>query len=142
MLAVRVIFSGPTPLHGRLQTDPERTLAEIRSLATERGGDRLWIERVELDTHPPRAVTMTDSPFDELQEIIAQLGSDPTSMDAVLDELAELKRKLPAELTQDPDGPQLNNALWLQTLLVQVQPMLLDLLLKSENGDGKSHDAK
>jgi hypothetical protein len=63
-------------------------------------------------------------------------------MNGILDELAELKRKLPAELTQDPEGPQLNDAEWLQTLLVQVQPMLLDLLLKSENGDAKSHDSR
>jgi exonuclease SbcD len=132
MLAVRVILGGPTPLHGRLQTDPERSVAEIRGLATERGGDRLWIERVELDTRPLRAVTMTDGPFDELQEVIDQLGSDPSSMNAVLDELAELKRKLPAELTDGPDGTRLYDALWLKTLLRQVQPLLLDLLIKAE----------
>ena len=53
-------------------------------------------------------------------------------MNAVVDELAELKRKLPAELIHDPDGPRLDDAEWLQTLLVQVQPLLLDLLMKSE----------
>ncbi len=58
-------------------------------------------------------------------------------MNAVVDELAELKRKLPAELTQDPDGPRLDDALWLQTLLGQVQPLLLDLLIKSESIDSK-----
>jgi DNA repair exonuclease SbcCD nuclease subunit len=142
MLVVRVILSGPTPLHSRLQTDPERSIAEIRSLATERGRDRLWIERVALDTQPVRTVTMPDGPFDELQEVIEQLRSDRSSMTTVVDELAELKRKLPAELTQDPEGPQLNDTEWLQTLLVQVQPMLLDLLLKADNGDINSYDAK
>ena len=132
MLAVRVILGGPTTLHDRLQTDTERSLAEIRSLATERGDDRLWIERVELDTQPLRSVTITDGPFDELRDVIDQLGSDPTSMNAVIDELAELKRKLPAELTDDPDGPRLQDAEWLQKLLGQVQPLLLDLLSKSE----------
>jgi DNA repair protein SbcD/Mre11 len=137
MLAVRVILSGPTPLHGRLQTDPERSVAEIRSLATERGGDRLWIERVELDTRSLRAAFMPDGPFDELQDVIEQLGSDPTSMNEVVGELAELKRKLPAELTQDPEGPRLSDALWLQSLLVQVHPLLIDLLIKSEIVDDK-----
>ncbi len=53
MLAVRLSLSGSTPLHGRLRTDPERFVAEVRGLATERGGDRLWIEKVELQTKPP-----------------------------------------------------------------------------------------
>ena len=117
-------------------------MAEVRSLATERGGDRLWIERVELQTRPLRAVTMPDGPIDELLEVIEQLRADPSSMNAVVDELAELKRKLPAELIHDPDGPRLDDAGWLQTLLGQVQPLLLDLLLKSENSDSKSRAAK
>jgi exonuclease SbcD len=139
MLAVRVTLSGPSALHDQLQTDPERSVAEIRSLATERGGDRLWIERVELDTAPLRITTIPDGPFDELQEVIEQLSSDPTSMSAVVDELAELKRKLPAELTQDPEGPRLSDALWLQSLLGQVQPLLLDLLTKSASVNGKKY---
>jgi DNA repair protein SbcD/Mre11 len=139
MLAVRVILGGTTPLHGRLQADPERSVAEIRSLATERGGDRLWIERVELDTQPLRAALLPDGPFDELQDVIEQLGTDPTSMNEVVGELVELKRKLPAELTQDTDGPRLDDTLWLQSLLVQVQPMLTDLLLKSEIVDTKKY---
>ena len=51
----------------------------------------------------------------------------------MVDELAELKRKLPVELIHDPDSPRLDDAIWLQTLLGEVQPLLLDLLLKSEN---------
>jgi DNA repair protein SbcD/Mre11 len=137
LLAVRVILSGSTSLHGRLQTDPERFVAEIRSLATERGGDRLWIERVEIQTRPVRAATVPDGPFDELVDVIEQLRSDPASMNTVVEELAELKRKLPAELTHDPDGPRLDDAQWLQTLLGQVQPLLLDLLNKSESVDAK-----
>ena len=137
MLAVRVTLHGRTSLHGRLQTDAERYVAEIRSLATERGGDRLWIERVELRTSPLRVATMPDGPFDELLEVINELGSDPAAMNSVVDELAELKRKLPAELAHEPDSPRLDDAEWLQTLLGQVQPLLLDLLMKSESIDAE-----
>jgi DNA repair exonuclease SbcCD nuclease subunit len=142
MLAVRVTLRGASPLHGRLQTDPERFVAEVRSLATEIGSDRLWIERVEIQTRPVGAVTVPDGPFEELQEVIAQLGSDPVSMNSVVAELAELKRKLPAELIHDPDSPRLDDVTWLQSLLEQVQPLLLDLLLKSANGDAKNHNIK
>jgi exonuclease SbcD len=137
MLALRVSLSGSTSLHGRMQTDPERFVAEVRSLATERGGDRLWVERVELQTRPVRAVTVPDGPYHELLEVIEQLGSDPTSIHTVVEELAELKRKLPAELIHNPDSPRLDDPEWLQTLLGQVQPMLLDLLTKSESIDAK-----
>ena len=58
-------------------------------------------------------------------------------MSTVVEELAELKRKLPAELIHDPDSPRLDDAEWLQTLLGQVQPLLLDLLIKSESIDAK-----
>ena len=60
----------------------------------------------------------------------------------MVEELAELKRKLPAELFNDPDSPRLDDAAWLQTLLGEVQPLLLDLLLKSENRDANSRSAK
>ena len=113
-------------LHDRLHVDAERLKAEIRSLATERGGDRLWIERVELQTRIPRVLALPDGPFEELLEVVELLRSDPASMSAVVDELAELKRKLPAEFFQDPDGPRLDQVAWLQTLLVEVQPLLLD----------------
>lgn len=135
MLAVRISFSGSTSLHGRLQTDLERFVAEIRSLATERGGDRLWVEKVELHTRPVRAATVPDGPFDELMGVIEQLRSDPTSITGVVEELSELKRKLPIELTHDLDGPRLDDAQWLETLLEQVQPLLLDLLTHAEGVD-------
>ena len=132
-----LILSGNTLLHGRLQTDTERLVAEMRSLATERGNDRLWLEKVELQTRPLRTAVVADGPFDELVEIIEQLRSDAASMDTVVDELAELKRKLPAELIHDLDGPRLDDGPWLQTLLEQVQPLLLDLLTQSEAIDAK-----
>jgi DNA repair protein SbcD/Mre11 len=135
MLAIRVGFSGSTPLHGRLQTDSERFVAELHSLATERGGDRLWVERVELRTRPLSTATVPDGPFGELVDVIEQLRSDPASVDSVVEELSELKRRLPPELTHDLDGPQIDDAQWLQTLLDQVQPLLLNLLTHSESVD-------
>ena len=79
MLAVRVSFNGSTSLHGRLQTNPERFVAEFRSLATERGGDRLWVASARLHTRPLLAATVLDGPFDELVSVIEQLRSDPAS---------------------------------------------------------------
>ena len=138
MLAVRVTISGTTSLHGRLHADAERWVAEVRSLATEKGGDRLWLEKVELRVQPARAQTLPDGPFEDLLDVIEQLGSDPAAVKTVIDELAELKRKLPAELIHDRDGPRLDDAEWLRVLLPQVQPLLVDLLIKSAIGSAGS----
>jgi DNA repair protein SbcD/Mre11 len=137
ILAVRMMFTGRTRLHDRIQTNPERIVAELRSLATERGGDRLWLEKVELATRPLRTAIEPEGPYVELTDVIEQLRSDPASLSTVVDELSELKRKLPAELTLDPDGPRLDDGPWLQTLLDQVQPLLHDLLTHSEGVDAK-----
>lgn len=132
LLAIRVNIDGTTAMHGRLRSDPERLTAEVRGLATERGGDRLWIEKVELQVQAPRAQRMVDGPIEELLEVMEQLRADPVSLQMIVEELTELKRRLPPELIHDPEGPRLNDAKWLQSLLGQVQPFLLDLLLKSQ----------
>ncbi len=134
LLAARVTLSGYTSQYGRLFSDPDRFTAEVRSIATERGGDRLWIEKVELRVQPTRAKGMVDGPIDELMEVIEEWRADRTSLEPVLGELAELKRRLPAELLQDLEGPRLSDAEWLQSLLGQVRPFLIDLLLKPQGG--------
>jgi DNA repair protein SbcD/Mre11 len=134
LLAVRLAFSGTTPLHGRLFSDPDRFAASIRAIATERGGDRLWIEKVELQVQPPCQTTMVDGPIEELRAVLDQLRADPTLLEPVLGELAELKRRLPRELCDDEESPRLSDTVWLQSLLGQVEPFLLDLLVKSQGG--------
>ncbi len=138
LLAVRVTVSGVTPLHGRLLSDPDRFTAEVRSIATERAGDRVWIEKVEIQIQPPRGQTLVEGPIDGLMEVLEQLRDDRTTLEPVLEDLAELKRRLPAELIQDPDGPRLGDAAWLQSLLGQVEPCLMDVLLRSQGGSSTS----
>ena len=57
----------------------------------------------------------------------------------MIDELADLKRKLPPELTNDPDSPRLSDEEWFAALLGQVEPFLLDVLLKSAGGIDQEH---
>jgi DNA repair exonuclease SbcCD nuclease subunit len=135
VLAVRLTVSGTTSLHGRLHSNLERFVAELRNLAAGRGDDRLWIERIQFQTRPPGAQMMPDGPMEELLDVLEQFRADPLCMQTALKELGELKRRLPPELVSDPDGPQLDDAAWLQTLLGEIQPLLLDLLLRSQKND-------
>ena len=78
---------------------------------------------------------MIDGPIDELLEVVEQLRHDPSSLESVLAELAELKRTASlgaASTILKAHG--LSDADWLQSLLGHVQPLLLDLLVKSQAG--------
>jgi hypothetical protein len=78
----------------------------------------------------------------ELLEVLEQLRSDSAAMQSVVSDLAELKRKLPAELLSEPEAPRLSDAAWLHTLLPDIQPLLLELLLPSDGNDPRSRSEK
>jgi hypothetical protein len=131
-----VVVHGTSLLHDRLHADPERYVAEVRNMAIERGEDRLWIEKVEFQTKSARTMAVPDGPIEELRELLDQLRSDPAELAQLGEELADLRRKLPAELLSGPDAPKPADPEWLLGLLDQVQPLLLDLLLRPEHGCG------
>jgi hypothetical protein len=134
LMAIRVVIHGPSSLHDRLHADPERYVAEVRNLALEQGADRLWVEKVEIQTRSTRIIPVLDGPIEELRDVLELLRTDPEALAALGDELIDLRRKLPAELTGGPDPLQLNDLGWLRTQLDEVQPFLLDLLLRPDRG--------
>jgi DNA repair exonuclease SbcCD nuclease subunit len=136
LLAVRVVIHGAAPLHDRLHAAAERITAEVRSLAIERGGDRLWVEKVEFQTRRPRSVSLPDGPLEELRDVLEELRSDPAALAALGEELGELKRKLGKELMDGPDAPRMGDPDWMSGLLEGIEPLLLDLLLHGERGGG------
>jgi DNA repair exonuclease SbcCD nuclease subunit len=132
LLVVRVVLHGASALHDRLHADPERYVAEVRNLAQDRGGDRLWIEKVEFQTRPARAVVLHDGPIEEIEDVLGQLRDDPAALAELGEELADLRRRLPPELAHGLDAPHLGDPDWLRAILDRVQPLLFDLLLRSE----------
>ena len=53
-LAARIVLEGATPAHATLVGNPQRSLAAIRSAATDAAGpDTLWVEDVRVRTTPP-----------------------------------------------------------------------------------------
>ena len=108
-LAVRVELTGATALHDGLLADAEGLSSALRGRAFEQG-DRLWIEKVHVQT----SRSMEDQPDDtlgedalsELEAVIADWHADRTKVEAVLAEgdVAALAGKLPSEL-QRGDNP-------------------------------------
>ena len=100
LLAARVTFSGTTALHGALCSRTDRLEAEVDGCAQDLGSDRLWIERVKLETRP--AVSLADlaardgltkvvvEALAEAQEDVGELPPEVTAMlDALPPDLAE-----------------------------------------------------
>jgi DNA repair protein SbcD/Mre11 len=135
LLAVRVVLHGLSPLHNRLHADSDRYVNEVRKLALERGEDRLWIEKVEFQTRPERAIVVSDGPIEELREVLEELRTDPDALATLGEELNDLKRKLPGELTTGLDATRPADPAWLLGLLDEVQPVLLELLRHPERAE-------
>ena len=99
-LAVRVTLQGATAAHGALFGDATRLRAEVIAQALARDGERLWIERVRVDTRPPE-----DDPgkvraeaIDDLARVLAAAPQDAELLAALGEDLRLLADKVPAEL--------------------------------------------
>jgi exonuclease SbcD len=103
----RLTLTGATELHGRLLGDTDHLAAECRNAAIEAGA-ALWVESVRVRTGPV-ALPQDDVLAPLRAAFIASLD-DPALVKSLLDELAQLRQKLPAparaalELPEDAEG--------------------------------------
>jgi DNA repair protein SbcD/Mre11 len=128
-LAVRVETSGPCAAHRLIAARPQQWIGEIRSAAIDVGAGSLWIEKVRVATSLPveldEALT-ADGPVGELVRLIEELKTDPEKLEQLIgSELAELRKKLPPELTEGPESLDLGRADATGELLDQVRQMLV-----------------
>lgn len=134
-LAVRVTAAGACRAHAALASEPQRWTNEVRAAARDLGGGRVWIEKVRLHTSASSAAdeqNLTEGPVGELVQYIAELRADPEALARLPGELADLKRKLPAELQEGADRIDLADPAWLAGVLDQVRPLLVHRLLSGE----------
>jgi exonuclease SbcD len=134
LLAVRVELSGACQAHKRLAARPEQVIGEIRAQAQQTGGGDAWVEKVKVLTSLPQDLDdayVTEGPLGELNQLIADLAADDRQLLALGNELADLKKKLPAELKEGPDGLDLDSPHRLRTILNEVQQILTNRLVPS-----------
>jgi DNA repair exonuclease SbcCD nuclease subunit len=94
---VRVVLKGRCPIHGRLSTDPDTVLANIRTVATDVSRGRAWIEKVELNTTPDfdlKELLQSDTPQGELLRYLDELSSSSELFEDLGLDLNQLKSKL------------------------------------------------
>lgn len=126
LLAVRVAIGGASPIHDRLLSDPEKATAAVRARAAEFGADRLWIERVKIETRPLRpTAAVGDGPIEELAAVLEELRSDESRFKELSGLLKDLRLKLPQELTEGPEALALDDPAWLRDVLDAAESLLL-----------------
>jgi len=138
LLAIRLRLTGVCPLHTQLVVQHEQLLNECRSLALTRGEDRVWIEKVVLDTRlsmTNAASRLREDALGELLRSIHDWEIDDNRLSELGQQVSDLAKRLPLELRAgadafDPCAPDV-----LQTILEDVKETLLERLLTSEAPD-------
>lgn len=100
-LSVRVCIKGKTQAHGELFGLEAQLREEILGQAAGQGIDRLWVEKVRLETEPWQAVTAGDDMTDalaDLKRLLAEAPHDAAFMQSLIEDLRPMVDKAPMEL--------------------------------------------
>ncbi len=106
-LALRVQLQGATQLHQPLLAQQDNWIARIRGLANEVSGGtgELWIEKVLIQTHLPRAVADTtqwqDSAANEMAQLFLELRKNEDAASELNLDLSRLQKKIPLDLKEE-----------------------------------------
>ncbi|MCB1911205.1 MAG: DNA repair exonuclease [Zoogloeaceae bacterium] len=100
-VALRLTLEGATAAHGALFGDAARLRAEVIGQALARGGDRLWIEKLRLDTRPPEGAGKARAEaIDDLARVLAEAPHDAALLASLGEQLRAFADKVPAELLE------------------------------------------
>ncbi len=136
LLAVRVELTGSCSAHQQLHADSQRLVAEVRAIAAAVGGDRLWIEKVKVNTRNSRPTLVTAAGEDALSgllQMVKELASEPDRLASYADDFAELRGKLPPAYWQQSEPFDPTDVQQLAESLTTVEPLLLGRLLRAED---------
>jgi DNA repair exonuclease SbcCD nuclease subunit len=97
-LITRVEFQGKTNLHGRLAADSVYIKEAVRSTALATFGERVWIEKLRIQTQSPGSTAHDPGPLQEVDLLVKNLLADEESLIAFGNKtLSNLIRKLPPD---------------------------------------------
>lgn len=100
-LSVRVHIIGKTAAHGELFGLESQLRAEILGQAAALGSDRLWVEKVRIDTEPPGEagdIRARSDAIADLQLLLEEAPRDEALLVSLVDDLRQLVDRAPMEL--------------------------------------------
>ncbi|SHI10806.1 metallophosphoesterase family protein [Pollutimonas bauzanensis] len=134
-LALRVVVSGQTAAHGELFGMEAQLRLEVLAAIAALGNDRLWLEKVRLETQAlddGQALRERADALADLQDLLESAGTDQEFLDGLRGELSGLVDKAPPELKSAiPYFADIKNG-DLAALLREIRPSLVAHLAKVE----------
>lgn len=99
LLAMRLVFRGPTKYQPFITRNPEQIENNIRARANEVAYDRLWVEKIKFKTKNKgdRKKILENHPVESLLRLIAEIPDDDEIIEDIKSELNDLKTALPPE---------------------------------------------
>jgi len=100
-LAVRVTLTGACAAHGQLFGLESQLRAEILAQAAALGPERVWIEKVRVQTTPHDTAEVVAARADavaDLQELLLKADSDAAFLQSLQDDLMQMIGRLPHEV--------------------------------------------
>ncbi len=129
-LALRLMLTGPCPVHARLMERTAVWTEKFRGITSSIGN--VWLEKVKFETCravPLKTMLGRDTPIAGLMQSIQQLELDGDTLLELVPDLRKLKSRLPAEIYSDDDSfPELTQDS-IDGLRTQVQELLMAKLL-------------
>lgn len=133
-LSVRVCIKGKTAAHGELFGLESQLREEVLGQAAGYGIDRLWVEKVRIETEPIVDTTNMAERSDaisDLQRFLDEAPADQELLDSLLADLIQLVNKVPIELIKNvPELDAIRNGK-VAGIVKSVTPSLLAYLAKS-----------
>jgi DNA repair exonuclease SbcCD nuclease subunit len=133
-LSVRVSIKGKTSAHGELFGLESQLREEILGQAAGQGIDRLWVEKVRLETEPLTDVNelaeRTDALAD-LQRLLADAPTDAVFLKSLMEDLRPIVDKAPLELIKSVPELEALRSGNVINIVKSVSPGLLAYLAQS-----------
>lgn len=133
-LAIRVSIQGHSEAHGELFGLEVQLRQEVVAQAVAIGADRIWIEKVRVETMPlqaPQDIAARADAVSDLQALLAKSPEDEAFLKSLHEELMTMVGKLPLEvLAALPELEDIRDGR-LQSLLQATAPSLVDHVAKA-----------
>jgi len=134
-LALRVVLQGRSTAHGELFGKEARLRAETLALAAALAGERIWIEKVRIETtpaHDRETIRARADAIADLQALLDEAPGDREFLDSLTTELRQLVDRAPHELAACvPEFAAIRSG-DVSPLVAAVAPGLIAYLMKAE----------